>query len=72
MSHTHFCYSHFTLQTGPVDDAVNATITEIVDIISHSNRTEIDLERIVGSIEGLASALSIVVIRNEVSYLPSV
>ena len=69
VSHTHFCY---TLQTRPDNATVNATITEIVDIISNSDRTENDLQRIAGSIERLAGALSIVAIKEEVSYLPPV
>lgn len=69
MSHTHFCY---TLQTRPDSAAVNATITEIVDIISNSDRTENDLERIVGSIQRLAGALSTVPIIKVVSNLPPV
>ena len=69
VSHTHFCY---TLQTRPTIAAVAATIIEIGDIISNSRRTENDLERIAGSIQRLAGALSIVAIREEVGYLPPV
>ena len=46
-------------------------MTEIIDIISNSNRTENDLERIAGSLEKLAGALSTVAITEEVSYLPA-